>query len=73
MCAECHSTDLKKNYNLDADTYKTTWSEISVGCEAYSRCHSAPRTDRSTRDWICSGGIGVERELRTTPTRNAKK
>jgi len=36
MCAECHSTDLKKNYDLKTDTYTTTWSEISVGCEA---CH----------------------------------
>jgi len=36
MCAECHSTDLKKNYDFHADTYATTWSEISVGCEA---CH----------------------------------
>ncbi len=36
MCAECHSTDLKKNYDPTTDTYKTTWSEISVGCEA---CH----------------------------------
>ena len=36
MCAECHSTDLKKNYDFKSDTYRTTWSEISVGCEA---CH----------------------------------
>ena len=36
MCAECHSTDLKKNYNPETDAYQTTWSEISVGCEA---CH----------------------------------
>lgn len=36
MCAECHSTDLRKNYDPQADTYQTTWSEISVGCEA---CH----------------------------------
>jgi Tfp pilus assembly protein PilF len=36
MCAECHSTNLKKNYRVDTDIYGTTWSEISVGCEA---CH----------------------------------
>jgi tetratricopeptide (TPR) repeat protein len=36
MCADCHSTDLKKNYDAAGDTYATTWSEISVGCEA---CH----------------------------------
>jgi predicted CXXCH cytochrome family protein len=36
MCAECHSTNLKKNYDVTTDSYQTTWSEISVGCEA---CH----------------------------------
>ena len=36
MCAECHSTNLKKNYDVRRDTYQTTWSEIDVGCEA---CH----------------------------------
>ena len=36
MCAECHSTDLKKNYNCKNDSYQTTWSDIDVGCEA---CH----------------------------------
>jgi len=38
MCAECHSTDVKKNYDLSTNTYKTTWSEINVSCEA---CHGA--------------------------------
>jgi predicted CXXCH cytochrome family protein len=36
MCAECHSTELKKNYDYATDTYKTTWLEIDVSCEA---CH----------------------------------
>ena len=36
MCAECHSTNLKKNYDTVTDTYNTTWSDINVGCEA---CH----------------------------------
>ncbi len=36
MCAECHSTNLKKNYDPHTDTYQTTWSDIDVGCEA---CH----------------------------------
>jgi len=36
MCAECHSTNLQKNYNLDSDTYNTTFSVINVSCEA---CH----------------------------------
>jgi predicted CXXCH cytochrome family protein len=36
MCADCHSTDLRKNYDPAADTFATRWAEISVGCEA---CH----------------------------------
>jgi predicted CXXCH cytochrome family protein len=35
-CAECHSTDLQKNYDPKTDTYSTTWSEINVTCQA---CH----------------------------------
>ncbi len=38
MCAECHSTRLEKHYDNATRTYATTWSEISVGCEA---CHGA--------------------------------
>ncbi|MFO7933254.1 MAG: tetratricopeptide repeat protein [Bacteroidales bacterium] len=36
MCAECHSTNVRKNYSYNSDTYHTTWSEIDVSCEA---CH----------------------------------
>jgi tetratricopeptide (TPR) repeat protein len=36
MCAECHSTNLQKGYDLVANSYQTTWSEIDVSCEA---CH----------------------------------
>ncbi|MGH7677032.1 MAG: tetratricopeptide repeat protein [Gemmatimonadaceae bacterium] len=35
-CADCHSTAVRKNYDGGADQYHTTYSEISVGCEA---CH----------------------------------
>ncbi|MCK4289290.1 MAG: hypothetical protein KAW86_08820, partial [Bacteroidales bacterium] len=36
MCADCHSTNLKKGYDPHTDTYNTTWFEINVSCEA---CH----------------------------------
>ncbi|MFA5951583.1 MAG: multiheme c-type cytochrome [Hyphomicrobium sp.] len=36
QCAACHSTNLKKNYDAASETFATSWSEISVGCEA---CH----------------------------------
>ena len=36
MCADCHSTGVRKNYDRDGDRFQTHWAEISVGCEA---CH----------------------------------
>jgi tetratricopeptide (TPR) repeat protein len=36
QCAECHSTNLQKDYDLATDTFRTTWAEIDVACEA---CH----------------------------------
>ncbi len=36
MCAECHSTNLRKNYDAQNKRFNTTWSEINVSCEA---CH----------------------------------
>ncbi len=36
QCAECHSTELRKNYDPASNTYATTWTAINVGCEA---CH----------------------------------
>src|SRR5208282_4768955 len=36
MCAECHSTGVRKNYDAANDRFNTTWAEISVGCET---CH----------------------------------
>jgi tetratricopeptide (TPR) repeat protein len=36
QCADCHSTNLRKNHDAQAGNYKTAWSEITVGCEG---CH----------------------------------
>jgi Flp pilus assembly protein TadD len=36
QCAECHSTDLQRHYDLAGDRYATTWAEVSLSCEA---CH----------------------------------
>ncbi|GAB4412751.1 MAG: tetratricopeptide repeat protein [Bacteroidia bacterium] len=41
MCAECHSTNLKKNYLPEADSFHTTWSLLNVNCEA---CHGPGKT-----------------------------
>ncbi|MFO1407896.1 MAG: multiheme c-type cytochrome [Steroidobacteraceae bacterium] len=36
MCADCHATDLRKNYDRATDTFATRWAELGVGCEG---CH----------------------------------
>jgi predicted CXXCH cytochrome family protein len=36
MCADCHSSNLQKNYDDKTDTFATTWHEPNVGCQS---CH----------------------------------
>ena len=36
MCASCHNTRVRKNYDPARDTYHTTMAEPTVGCES---CH----------------------------------
>jgi predicted CXXCH cytochrome family protein len=36
VCADCHSTNLQKNYDNATDTFRTSFSEIDVSCET---CH----------------------------------
>lgn len=36
MCAACHSTGVRKDYDAAKDSFHTRFAEISVGCEA---CH----------------------------------
>src|SRR5262249_17146626 len=37
QCADCHSTNLQKNYDLSTDAYATTWTDVDVSCES---CHA---------------------------------
>ncbi|WP_339488179.1 tetratricopeptide repeat protein [Pseudomonas sp. EL_65y_Pfl2_R95] len=36
MCADCHSSNLQKNYDDKTDSFATTWHEQNVGCQS---CH----------------------------------
>ena len=36
MCADCHSTDVRKNFDSETGAFATSYSEANVGCEA---CH----------------------------------
>jgi predicted CXXCH cytochrome family protein len=54
MCADCHSTNLQRNYDLETDTYSTTWSEIDVACEA---CHGPGREHVEWADARAASGV----------------
>jgi tetratricopeptide (TPR) repeat protein len=43
MCATCHNTRLRKNYDEATDSYSTAMAEMGVGCEA---CHG-PMADHN--------------------------
>lgn len=49
MCAECHSTNLKKNYLVERDSFHTSYSSINVSCES---CHGP---GAKHVDWANSG------------------
>lgn len=55
-CAACHSTRLEKNYAADKNTYNTTWTEMTVGCES---CHGP---GRAHSDWA-RGWAGSDKSL----------
>jgi hypothetical protein len=80
MCAECHSTNLRRNYDVAKDSYATTWSDISVSCES---CHGpgsnhvawaesqkeTPETSDTKRD----GTKGLVVQLKTRRRRMANR
>ena len=57
-CAECHSTDVHKNYNLSTDSYDTQYQAIDVGCEA---CHGpgAQHIDLARRGALSASNNGL--------------
>ncbi len=60
MCAECHSTNLRKNYRPQERRYETRWSELDVSCEA---CHGPASVHVSWAEALASGADldGVDR------------
>jgi HEAT repeat protein len=60
MCAECHSTNLQKNYDLKADSFDTRWSEINVSCEACHGPASNHVTIAEASDWDDGNGLLVD-------------
>jgi tetratricopeptide (TPR) repeat protein len=63
MCADCHSTNLQRNYDLKQNRYHTTFSEINVSCET---CHGpgglhVRLADRWSLFWDRRQGYGLPR------------
>lgn len=52
MCAECHTTDLKRGYDAATDSYKTTWAALNVGCQA---CHGPGEAHVAWADALRAG------------------
>ncbi|MEM8954939.1 MAG: tetratricopeptide repeat protein [Verrucomicrobiota bacterium] len=53
MCADCHSTNLRKNYDVTTGEYDTQWSEMNVSCEA---CHGPGRDHVEAAEAYAAGG-----------------
>ncbi len=64
MCAACHSTNVRKNYDVASDTYGTVWDAIDVGCQA---CHGPGARHveraRNERSGPADGGAGLVVDL----------
>jgi tetratricopeptide (TPR) repeat protein len=70
MCANCHSTGIRKNYDPSADRFNTSWAEINVSCEA---CHGpGSRHLRWAREKRRAGGSGP-RDLGLTVTLDERR
>lgn len=57
MCADCHSTDLRKNYIAATDSFATTWAEINVSCEA---CHGPGSRHVEEAQRVRQGGVWTD-------------
>ena len=53
MCADCHSTDVRKGHDEATDAYRTRYAEVSVGCES---CHGPGSAHVAARG---AGGLTV--------------
>ena len=68
MCADCHSTDLHKDYDLQSNAFATRWTDVSVNCES---CHGPgslhvadpaqplPALPATTRLWTFAPGESI--------------
>jgi len=60
MCADCHSTGYRKNYDPKSDTFASTWTDVDVACEA---CHGpgSEHVNRARQSSLAGGsGLAVD-------------
>jgi tetratricopeptide (TPR) repeat protein len=77
MCADCHSTQVRHNYDAQAERFDTQWGEINVACEACHGPGSAHRDwARRKADWRAflkpkeaGNGLAVDLSGRQQPNR----
>ncbi len=63
-CADCHSTNVERNYSPANNTFETTFSEANVACEA---CHgpAGEHLKLATTGQIGDGNTGFTRQKRS--------
>ena len=55
MCADCHSTNLRKEFDFSTQTFSTKYSEINVACES---CHG-PGAEHVAQAKSGAGWVGL--------------
>ena len=64
MCAECHSTDVRKNYDAAHDAYRTRFSQVNVGCQA---CHGPASRHLTVVEGAHTGSWGNDLGFTSAP------
>ena len=73
MCADCHSTNVRKNFDAERETFATSWSDLAVGCEA---CHGPGSAHVQSPKAPYLVGVGQDRaaaEMRTCAACHARR
>ena len=77
MCADCHSTNLIKGYDPEADRFDTEFASIDVDCEAChgpGSTHAADPTNQPTalpgmqRSWVFEAGQSIASRVPASTT-----